>query len=122
MAVTYGWVVGSMLQPIADTETAEDRTPADRPSAGEVILTPLVAATADGKLIARAQIRRPLDADGRIVDLDGADGVAVPVGSYRVEWALTAAAGVALDKILSWMLVMARAQLATSRVVSGTID
>ena len=34
----------------------------------------------------------------------------------------TAAAGVALDKILSWMLVMARAQLATSRVVSGTID
>ena len=88
MAVTYGWITGTVLQPIADTETADDRTPADRPSAGEVILTPLIAATADGKIIARDSIRRPLDADGYIVDLDGRQGVAVPVGSYRVEWAL----------------------------------
>ena len=89
MAVTYGWITGTVLQPIADTETAGDRTPADRPSAGEVILTPLVAATAGGKIIARDSIRRPLDAQGRITDLDGDPGAAVPVGSYRVEWALT---------------------------------
>ena len=89
MAVTYGWIAGSVIRHIADTETADDRTPADRPSAGEVIITPLVAATAGGHLVARGQDRRTLDADGYIVDLDGAPGVAVPVGAYRIEWALT---------------------------------
>ena len=89
MAVTYGWIAGSVIRHIADTETAPDRTPADRPSAGEVIITPLVASTAGGHLVARGQDRRTLDADGYIVDLDGAPGVAVPVGAYRIEWALT---------------------------------
>ena len=89
MATTYGWITGRVIQPIGDTETAVDRTPTDRPSAGEVILTPLVAATTGDALVARDSIRRPLDADGWIVDLDGVAAVAVPVGSYRVEWALT---------------------------------
>lgn len=89
MATVYGWITGRVIQPIGDTEADVDRTPADRPSAGDVILTPLVAATTGDALVARDSIRRPLDADGYIVDLDGVAAVAVPVGSYRVEWALT---------------------------------
>lgn len=77
-----GWLVGTVIEP------HPGGLPETWPAAGVVTLTPMTAATNAGRIVAQKPIRRPLGPTGDLVDLDGAPGVALPVGSYLVKFAL----------------------------------
>lgn len=92
--ITYGYVADRLVLAVGDGADG-DRTPDARPAVGKVKFTPKtkvmpVSAPTPGRVLPQA-IEASLDADGYLIDDQGAQGVWLVVGLYDVTYSFTSA-------------------------------
>lgn len=92
--ITYGYVADRLVLAVGDGADG-DRTPDARPAVGKVKFTPKtkvmpVSSPTPGRVLPQA-IEASLDADGYLIDDQGALGVWLVVGLYDVTYSFTAA-------------------------------
>ena len=88
----WGFVVGQIIEAIADQSGDDNRFPESRPVLGRVIFEPLTplrkVSTPVALFVAHKKVVAELNDNGEIMDADGYPGVWLVTGSYRVSFKL----------------------------------
>ena len=88
----WGFVVGQIIEAIADQAGDADRFPESRPMSGTVRFEPLVelqtVTTPTPAFVAHKKVTVNLNDDGELIDADGLPGVWLVTGAYRVSFQL----------------------------------
>ena len=88
----WGFVVGQIIEAIADQAGDADRFPESRPMTGTVRFEPLVemqtVTTPTPAFVAHKKVTVNLNDDGELIDADGLPGVWLVTGVYRVSFQL----------------------------------
>lgn len=94
LPTSYGWgfVVGQIIEAIADQSGDGDRFPESRPVLGRVVFEPLTplrkVSTPVALFVAHKKSVAELNDNGEIIDVDGYPGIWLVTGSYRVSFKL----------------------------------
>ena len=88
----WGFVVGQIIEAVADQAGDADRFPESRPMSGTIRFEPLVemqtVTTPTPAFVAHKKVTVNLNDDGELIDADGLPGVWLVTGVYRVSFQL----------------------------------